>query len=196
MIYSVSGVLTDVEQNLAVVECGGVGYACRTTSYTLSKLKIGSEVKLYTVLKISEDAADLFGFADRSELECFKLLTSVSGVGAKGALSILSQMDPQQFALCIASEDSKALTRAPGIGKKTADLIVLKLKDKIQRQAQDIAAQDIGVGAVSNNFAEAITALQTLGYSSSEAAKAISGMPQDTPSSELIKAGLKNLSKF
>ncbi|MCH5323784.1 MAG: Holliday junction branch migration protein RuvA [Eubacterium sp.] len=199
MIYSVRGEVVAIEQNLAVIECAGVGYACRTTAYTLSKIKTGEEAKLYTVLNIREDAAELFGFADASELNCFNMLTSVSGVGPKYALSILSQMNPQEFALCVASEDSKSLTRAPGVGKKIADRIVLELKDKMAKQTQDIVqsgVNSVSAAAVSNSMAEAISALQVLGYSNAEAAKALSGMPQDTPADELIKAGLKNLSKF
>ncbi len=198
MIYSVKGEVIAIEQNLAVVECGGVGYACRTTAYTLSKLKTGTEAMLYTVLKISEDAAELFGFADMSELNCFKMLTSVSGVGPKAGLSILSQMTPQEFALCVASEDAKALTRAQGIGKKIADRIVLELKDKMAKQTQEMVQSGIksGPSAMSNDMAEALSALQVLGYSNSEAASALSGMPQDAPAGELIKAALKKLSKF
>lgn len=197
MIYSVHGELVAAEQNLAVVECAGVGYACRTTAYTLSKLKTGDTVTLYTVLKISEDSADLFGFADKSELDCFKMLTSVSGVGAKGALSILSIMPPERFALCVASGDSKALTSAPGIGKKTAELIILKLKDKIAKQSISVksASADF-TPSTAGAMSEALTALQVLGYGTAEAAGALAGLPQDMPVNELVKAALKNLSKF
>ena len=121
MIYSVNGTVEVIEPNLAVIGCGGVGYACRTTANTISQLKIGEKAKLLTYLAIREDAAELFGFADTAELNCFKMLISVSGVGPKAALSILSGMTPQSFALCVASGDSKTLTNAPGIGKKTAE---------------------------------------------------------------------------
>ena len=141
MIYSVNGVVDAIEPNLAVIDCGGVGYACRTTSNTLAMLKTGEKAKLYTFLSVREDAAELFGFYDFSELNCFKMLISVSGVGPKAALSILSGMTPQAFALCVAAGDSKLLTSAPGIGKKIAERIVLELKDKVAKQ--DVAAAQI-----------------------------------------------------
>ncbi len=197
MIYSVYGELITIEQNLAVVECGGVGYACRTTANTIAQLKQGEKVRLYTYLAVREDAVDLFGFADFAELNCFKMLISVSGVGPKAALSILSGMTPQAFALCVAAGDSKTLTSAPGIGKKTAERIVLELKDKVAKENLNVSSDSLISAAVpSNSFAEAISALMVLGYTNAEATKALAGMPQDTPSDELIKAGLKKLAKF
>lgn len=197
MIYSVKGELVAVEQNLAVVECGGVGYACRTTANTLAALKLGNQVKLYTYMSVREDACELFGFADFSELNCFKMLIGVTGVGPKAALSILSGMTPQSFALSVASGDSKALTMAPGIGKKIAERIVLELKDKVAKENVNIKADQLIPAAVqSNTFSEAISALVVLGYSNAEASKALAGMSADTPTDELIKAGLKKLAKF
>lgn len=199
MIYSVNGTVDLIEPNLAVIDCGGVGYACRTTANTLSHLKTGEKAKLLTYLAVREDAVELFGFYDAAELNCFKMLISVSGVGPKAALSILSGMTPQSFALCVASGDSKALTNAPGIGKKTAERIVLELKDKVSKQ--DVAAGVKGsavpmVATPSNTFAEAISALMVLGYTNNEAASALSGLDPATPADELIKAGLKKLAKF
>ncbi len=197
MIYSVNGELIAIEQNLAVVECCGVGYACRTTANTISQLKQGEKARLYTYLSVREDAVELFGFADFAELNCFKMLISVSGVGPKAALSILSGMTPQAFALCVAAGDSKTLTTAPGIGKKTAERIVLELKDKVAKENIHTSSDAlVSVASPSNSFAEAISALMVLGYSNAEATKAIAGMPQDTPADRLIKAGLKNLAKF
>lgn len=197
MIYSVKGEFVAAEQNLAVVECSGVGYACRTTANTLAQLKLNTQVKLYTHMSVREDACELFGFADFSELNCFKMLISVSGVGPKAALSILSGMTPQAFALCVASGDSKALTAAPGIGKKTAERIVLELKDKIAKENPSIKADSLIPAAVQTNaFSEAVSALMVLGYSNSEASKALAGMPADTPTDELIKTGLRQLAKF
>lgn len=197
MIYSLTGKISVIEQNLAVVDCGGVGYACRTTANTLSALKVDSEAKLYTYMAVREDAVELFGFADMQELNCFKMLISVSGVGPKAAISILSGMTPQAFALCVASGDSKSLTTAPGIGKKIADRIVLELKDKIAKENLSIKSDALIPAAVpSNTASEAISALMVLGYSNAEATKAIAGMPADTPTDALIKAGLKNLAKF
>ena len=123
MIYSLKGELTHWEQGLAVVECGGVGYACRTTMNTLAKIRDLDEVKLYTYLHVTENSLDLFGFADNAELASFKQLISVSGVGPKAALSILSDISPSKLALCIASGDSKTLTKSPGIGTKIAQRI-------------------------------------------------------------------------
>ena len=199
MIYSVNGTVDVIEPNLAVIDCGGVGYACRTTANTISQLKIGEKAKLLTYLAIREDAAELFGFADTAELNCFKMLISISGVGPKAALSILSGMTPQTFALCVASGDSKALTNAPGIGKKTAERIVLELKDKVSKQ--DVAAGVKGssipvVAAASNSVAEAVSALMVLGYSNSEATNALNGLDPASPADELIKAGLKKLARF
>ena len=127
------------DTELAVVECGGVGYACRTTLSTLSQLQaVGNDVMLYTYLHVREDNIELFGFASQQELNCFKMLISVSGVGPKAALSILSDVTPEKFALLVASEDSKTLTRTKGIGAKTAQRIVLELKDKIVKENQEV----------------------------------------------------------
>lgn len=199
MIYSVNGTVELIEPNLAVIDCGGVGYACRTTTNTLSQLKIGEKAKLLTYLSVREDAVELFGFYDAAELNCFRMLISVSGVGPKAALSILSGMTPQAFALCVASGDSKTLTNAPGIGRKTAERIVLELKDKVSKQ--DVAAGVKGsavpiVAAPSNTYAEAVSALMVLGYSNGEATSALSGLDPSAPSDELIRAGLKKLAKF
>lgn len=199
MIYSVNGTVELIEPNLAVIDCGGVGYACRTTANTLSQLKIGEKAKLLTYLSVREDAVELFGFYDAAELNCFKMLISVSGVGPKAALSILSGMTPQAFALCVASGDGKMLTNAPGIGRKTAERIVLELKDKVSKQ--DVAAGVKGsampiVAAPSNTYAEAVSALMVLGYSNGEATSALSGLDPSAPSDELIRAGLKKLAKF
>lgn len=199
MIYSVNGTVDLIEPNLAVIDCGGVGYACRTTANTLSQLKIGEKAKLQTYLSVREDAVELFGFYDAAELNCFRMLISVSGVGPKAALSILSGMTPQAFALCVASGDSKTLTNAPGIGRKTAERIVLELKDKVSKQ--DVAAGVKGsavpiVAAPSNTYAEAVSALMVLGYSNGEATSALSGLDPSAPSDELIRAGLKKLAKF
>ena len=136
MIYSVRGRLAAVEPNLAVVECAGVGYAVRTSSVTVSRLPaIGEEAMLYTYLHISENAAELFGFRDQNELSCFKMLISVTRVGPKAALSVLSSVTPERFALCVASGDAKTISKAPGIGLKTAQRIILELKDKMSKEA-------------------------------------------------------------
>lgn len=201
MIYSVRGKLIHTEQNLAVVECGGVGYACRTTAYTLSPLKTGEEVTLFTYMNVREDAVELFGFGDKTELNCFKMLLTVSGVGPKAALSILSDLSPQAFALCVAGGDSKLLTHSQGIGKKIADRIVLELKDKLSGQLDTISSDTFNELSapsvpVSNNANEALSALVVLGFSTQQAQKALSGLPSDMSVSEMVKEGLKRISSL
>ena len=131
MFYYFNGEVTLLESNLAVIDCGGVGYACRTSSYTLSRLHVGECARLYTYCSIREDAFDIYGFSTREELRNFELLLGVTGVGAKAALAILSSTTPDRFALAIFSQDEKALTAAPGVGKKLAQRILLELKDKL-----------------------------------------------------------------
>ncbi|MCB6615172.1 Holliday junction branch migration protein RuvA [Ruminococcus sp. 210702-SL.1.03] len=199
MIYSVSGKLIHTEPELAVVECGGVGYGCKTTFNTLQKIAGESEVMLYTYLSVREDAAELYGFADREELKCFRLLISVSGVGPKAALSILSGMNTQQFALCVATADSKALTKVKGIGAKTAQRIILELKDKLAGETISVrgqSAQPAAVSAAGSNIAEAVTALEVLGYTEGEALSVLSKLDPALPVEELIKKSLIGLAKF
>lgn len=199
MIYSVHGKVIHLEQNLAVIECAGVGYGCRTTAYTLSQLAVGEEAKLLTLLNVREDAAELFGFADAAELNCFKMLLSVNGVGPKAALSILSDLSPQGFALCVAGGDSKALTRSPGIGKKIADRIILELKDKLAKQAEGITELPVRPSdslPASNAAAEAVAALVVLGFSNTQAQGAVAGLSPELPVSELVKEALKKLSSL
>lgn len=194
MIYSLQGELTYWEAGLAVVECAGVGYACRTTMNTLAKIRDLDEVKLYTYLHVTENSLDLFGFADNAELASFKQLISVSGVGPKAALSILSDITPSRLALCIASGDSKTLTKSPGIGLKTAQRIVLELKDKVEKGRTFTASELQSAAAPSgDNISEAITALQTLGFNPAQCSAALSGADPASSVEELIKFGLKNL---
>jgi Holliday junction DNA helicase RuvA len=195
MIYSVKGIITHIEPNLAVVEAGGAGFACRTTANTLSGLKHGTEATLFTYLHVREDALELFGFGEQDELRAFKLLISVSGVGPKAALSILSVLSPQDLMLCVAGGDSKSLTRAQGIGAKIAQRIVLELKDKIDPTDSFTGGQvktSIPAGA-GNNASEAIAALCALGFTTAQAAKALEGANRSLPASELIKTALKKI---
>lgn len=194
MIYSLKGELTHWEAGLAVIECAGVGYACRTTMNTLSKIRELDVVKLYTYLHVTENSLDLFGFADNAELSAFKQLISVSGVGPKAALSILSDITPSKLALCVASEDYKTLTKSPGIGAKIAQRIILELKDKVAKE-QKLSAKDLQSAAVSSgdNFTEAVTALQTLGFNPAQCGAALSGADPSSSVEDLIKYGLKNL---
>ncbi len=131
MFYYLNGEITLLEENLAVVDCGGVGFACHTTAYTLSKLRVGQTGKLFTYCNIREDAFDIFGFSTREELRCFELLVGVTGVGPKAAIAILSSASPERFTLAIMTQDEKMLTAAPGVGKKLAQRIILELKDKL-----------------------------------------------------------------
>lgn len=198
MIYSVKGEVVHTEPNLAVIECGGVGYACRTTFTTLSKLKgTGSQARLYTYLNVSQDDVSLFGFYDQQELKCFRMLLTVSGVGPKAALSVLSDIPPEKFALTVATGDYKAITKAKGIGTKTAQRIVLELKDKIAKeQLSDASSMDLAAvsEAVSGGTTgEAIAALVVLGYSQAEAAAVISGLDSSLSTEELIKQALKKI---
>lgn len=198
MIYSLRGKLLSVEPNLAVVECAGVGYAVRTSSVTVSRLpSLGGETMLYTYLHVSENAIDLFGFVDSNELSCFKMLISVTRVGPKAALSVLSNVTPERFALCVASGDAKTISKAPGIGLKTAQRIILELKDKMSREAAETGFAESFSGEVptdASNAGEAISALVVLGYSQSEAASAVMKQDPALPVEELIKAGLRALS--
>lgn len=195
MIYSVRGKLIHKENELAVVECGGVGYACRTTLQTLASLsETGNEVTLYTYLHVREDNVELFGFSSQQELNCFKMLISVSGVGPKAALSILSDFNPEKFALLVASEDSKTLTKTKGIGAKTAQRIVLELKDKIVKENIDLSeagSSPVVAVADGSSVSEAFSALLVLGYTQSEIAPVLSGLDSSLPSSELIRQALK-----
>ena len=196
MIYSLHGELIHTEPNLAVVECGGVGYACRTTMNTLKKIGSSGEVRLFTQLNVREDAVDLFGFADTAELAAFKQLTSISGVGPTAALSILSDLTPSKLALCITTGDSKTLTRSPRIGAKIAQRIVMELKDKVAKE-QHISAVDYASAPAAaesgNAAAEAITALCVLGFALPQAQSALVGASPDSTVEELIKYALKRL---
>lgn len=203
MIYSLNGKLILKEPALAVIECGGVGYACKTSYRTLSKLgETGSDTMLYTHLSVREDAVELFGFADQQELRCFRLLISVSGVGPKAATAILSDMTPEQFALCVASGDSKSLTRTKGIGAKTAQRIVLELKDKITSETLGgkISAADHSIppdvkNTESSAIGEAMEALLVLGYSQSEVAPILRRLEPTLTTQEYIKETLRILSQ-
>lgn len=205
MFYSIHGKLIVLEPDdalyLAAVECGsGVAYQLKTTLTTAQKCpSVGEDVTLFTHFSVREGAVDLFGFFTLEERRCFRMLVSVSGVGPRFALSVLSSLSPSELAMCVASGDSKRLTQCKGVGAKTAQRIVLELKDKLGADHTETSEQGEeqvrpGVG-LEGNSAEAISALVVLGYSRSEAAKAIAGCaPNDTPE-QMIKAALKNLAK-
>ena len=199
MIYSIKGELTHTEPNLAVVECAGVGYACRTTFTTLSQIgQVGETVKLLTYLHVREDAVELFGFYTQSELTCFKMLLSVSGAGPRTALAILSDTTPEKFALSVATGDAKAFTKTKGVGPKLAQRIILELKDKIAKE--QLSQESVAVAeftAVNNSGAvgEAISALVVLGYSQTEATSVVSKLDASLSAPELIRKSLQLIGK-
>lgn len=198
MIYNVKGVLTYIDAQFVVVECGGVGFKCFTTLNTSRAVgKIGSEVNLYTHLSVREDAMDLFGFSTVAELEAFKMLITVSGVGPKAAVSVLSELTPDRLALAIASADTKSIVKANGIGKKTAERIVLELKDKMANVAsEEISSAVASAGSIveESASAEAVAALVALGFSQSDAAVAVGQMDKSLSADEMIRLGLRQLS--
>ena len=199
MFYYVCGTVAEIEANLAVIDCGGVGYACATTNYTLSQLKKGEKAKLFTYMNVREDAVDLFGFATQNELRTFKLLIGVSGVGPKAALSILSSTTPENLAMAVVMGDEKTLCAAPGIGKKIAQRIILELKDKLAKEQGSFTAS----GSVlqtevlhSSKVQEASAALAVLGYSAQEINAALKGIDIGSlPLEEIIRLALKGMVK-
>ena len=199
MLYHVNGIVAEIEPNLAVIDCGGVGYACNTTNYTLSQLKKGDKAKLFTYLNVREDAVDLFGFASQNELRSFKLLLGVSGVGPKAALAILSSTTPENLALAIVMGDEKTLCAAPGIGKKIAQRIILELKDKLAKDRSSFSVAGSAAPAVflpNDKVQEASAALAVLGYSAQEIGVALKGIDLDgLPLEEIIRQALKHMVK-
>ena len=200
MFYYLSGTVAHTEPYLAVIDCGGVGYACRTTSYTLSVLKKGDKAKLFTYLNVREDAMELYGFATQEEQNLFQLLISVSGVGPKAALSILSSSTPANLALSIITGDEKALTCAQGIGKKIAQRVILELKDKLAKGQTIAAGESYGGTGITvipeNKLSEASAALAVLGYSQSEINMALKGIDLESLTlEEVIKQALKKMMK-
>ena len=183
---------------VAVIDVNGVGFSISTSMYTLGNLKTGEKVRLHTYLSVREDALELFGFLTEEELRCFKMLISISGVGPKAALSILSSTTPANLALAIATEDTKVLTNAQGVGKKLASRIILELKDKMLKSGTEISSGDLqmpAMPAAGGAEAEAVEALMVLGYSQAEAMQAMEGLKTDSSltAEELIRACLKKL---
>ena len=194
MIYYVSGPVTVLEPGLAVVDCGGVGYGCRVTAYTAAQLKLDKPAKLYVTESIREDAHDLYGFISREEQRCYELLTSVTGVGPKAAMAILSSGGPQNFTLAVMTGDEKMLTAAQGIGKKIAQRIILELKDKIGGGAMELDFSGPTVSAPvqqGNNASLATAALQELGYSPAEIATALKGVDPSASTEEMVRHALR-----
>ena len=201
MFYYLDGTVAELLPYLAVIDCGGVGYACKTTNNTLASLKKGQRGKLYTYLNVGEDVFDLYGLATQKELATFKLLIGVSGVGPKAALAVLSAGTPESLAMAIVTGDEKALTAAPGIGKKIAQRIILELKDKMARESGGELDFSDGKGApaaavFSNKATEAAQALAVLGYTSAEVSMALKGVDvEGLPLEEIIRQSLKKMVK-
>ena len=194
MIYYVSGPVTILEPGLAVIDCGGVGYGCRVTSYTAAQLKLNQNARLYVTESIREDAHDLYGFISKEEQRCYELLTSVNGVGPKAAMAILSAGGPQNFTLAVMTGNDKMLTAAQGVGKKIAQRIILELKDKIGGANAELdfsagpAAAPVQSG---NNAALAHAALQELGYSAAEINAALKGVDPKATTEEMVRYALR-----
>ena len=175
MFYYLEGTVTLMEPGLAVIDCGGVGFSCSTTTYTLAGLKLNARARLYTYCSVREDAFDIYGFSTKDERDCFLKLLAVSGVGPKAALSILSILSPDQFRLAVITQDEKALTRAAGVGKKVAQRILLELKEKLgAAELPDASGGGAGVAVAHGSaVAEAKAALASLGYSQAEIGAAL-----------------------
>ncbi|MBR6051669.1 MAG: Holliday junction branch migration protein RuvA [Clostridia bacterium] len=198
MFYYVNGTLAVCEGSTVVVDCGGVGYKLTVSDNTFSKVagKMGSEVKLFTHLSVREDAIELFGFSSNDELSAFKMLISVSGVGPKAAMAILSIMTPEKFAFAVSTGDVKGISKANNVGKRTAERIILELKDKV---AKELSAVDTETGEVyaqqaeTETSADAVSALMVLGFTKAEAVAALAGANPADPLEKQIKAALARL---
>ena len=195
MLYYVSGPVAVLEPSLAVIDCGGVGYGCRVTAYTAAQLKLNQTARLYITESIREDAFDLYGFISKEEQHCFQLLTTVTGVGPKAAMAILSAGGPQNFTLAVMTGDEKMLTAAQGVGKKLAQRIILELKDKVGGSNVEL---DFSGGAAmtapiqnGNNAALATAALQELGYSPAEISAALKGVDTNASTEEMVRYALR-----
>ena len=201
MIAYIRGILSDVSEEGIVVEANGVGYQILVPSTTLQELpETGREVKILTHFSVTEDAMRLYGFWNREELELFRMMIKVSGIGPKGAISILSVLSADDLRFAVLAEDDKAICRAPGIGKKTAQKLILELKDKMDLQdafesksAHTAKAQ--AAAAAGGAKEEAVLALTALGYSGTEALKAVKAcdLPEDASSEDWIREALKHM---
>ena len=202
MFYHIDGTVREMEPGLTVIDCGGIGFALNVTANTLAGLKLGERAKLYVSESIGENNFDLFGFLDKSERRFFELLISVSGIGPKAAMSILSHTTPEGLALAIISGNEKALTVAPGIGKKIAQRVILELKDKVSKEMEsgsaDIPASFVAAPAQGGGSAvnDALAGLTVLGYSSAEIAPLLKKLDtQDMTAEQIIRSVLKQMVK-
>lgn len=199
MFDYLSGQIARVAPNLAVIDCGGVGFACRTTAQTTAVLQAGGKGKLYTYMHIREDVMDLYGFASEEERSCFQMLIGVSGVGPRAAISILSATTPEGLALSVLTNDEKTLTVAPGIGKKTAQRIILELKDKLPKDglfAEEVPGAPVVGSTMGSKANEAAAALAVLGYGNEEISIALKGLSiEDQPLEGVIRQALRRMIK-
>lgn len=199
MFYYLEGTVTEIEMHLAVIDCGGVGFACNTTNTTLSNLKIGERARLYTHCNIKEDSFDIYGFLGKDEKRCFEMLVGVSGVGPKAAISILSVCPPERLGMCILSGDEKAITAAPGVGKKIAQRVILELKDKLGADISGLQSSEGTGGSVpggSTKSGDAVAALTVLGYSRGEISMAMRDIDTEEYSvEEIVRMALKLMVK-
>lgn len=197
MYYYVEGTVRFKDKDLAVIDCGGVGYACHTSVLSLSQVNIGEKKRFYTYLHIREDVMELFGFVSMEELSCFKQLIGISGVGPKAGIAILSVLTPDKLALAVLSGDEKPLMAASGVGKRLAQRIILELKNKLSRsELEDVSSTAVSDLTEYNSKSEAIAALEALGYSLSEASEAVNRIDgQYTDAGEIIRLALKYLAE-
>lgn len=202
MIQYIRGELAALEEDRIIVDVGGVGYGIFMSVQSMSALPpVGSEVRIHTYLNVKEDAMQLFGFLTRDDLAVFKLLIGVNGIGPKGGQAVLSVLSPDDLRFAVLSNDVKAISAAPGIGKKTAEKVILELKDKLSiEDALDHAVSDKETGATAQNSnsgvqSEAVQALVALGYGSTEALKAVKQVEisEDTDVETVLKKALKNM---
>ena len=201
MLYYIEGTVAFMEANFTVLDCNGLGYELAVSNNSLSQLRLGEKRRLYVVESIGEDHYDLYGFFSKEEKRCFELLTSVSGVGPKAALAILSTSTPDGLALAILSGNEKALTMAPGVGKRIAQRIILELKDKIGQGSADmnsVAATVQGnapMTGAAGKIADAAAALGVLGYGNNEISEALKGADAENMEvQDLVRMALKKLS--
>ena len=195
MIYSLKGLVAHLEPNMTIIECNNIGFKCSISSNTSSNLNIGKDCKIYTYMNVKEDGINLFGFSNEEELDCFKILISISGIGPKAAISILSQFTPQNLALAVASNDGKSIAKTPGIGPKTANRIILELKDKLPSPSLINIDENYRYNNLVNKsvFQESIEALKSLGYLESDILKVVSKYDENLSIEEIIKKALKEL---
>ena len=198
MFYSLTGKVVYVDTLSVAIECGGVAFRVSTSLNTLKKIgTVGGSATVFTYLSVREDAMELFGFSDQTELAYFKMLIGVSGVGPKAAVAILSTFKPEEVAFCITSGDVKRITGAPGVGPKLAQRIVMELKDKMSKLVpEQMSSADFvqtGIADAAGNKSEAVSALIALGYSQTEAANAVSSLDPNDSVEMLIKQALRGL---